>query len=615
MMTEVSGGGSPYNDDVGEIQVALNTWGTIHHTGYPLFTITGNIVVTGVRAIGLTPALAPAIHSLVWGLTALTILYLLLIRLHVRYEIAALAIFTAGLARTIWAHNVIAEVYSMSAAIIVLLLAVALLPNMPIHTRLLWLALIGGFGIAHHRMIAFCAPGLILAVLPDLWHEWKRDPRRTIATVLVAFPIALIGFLPYLYLPMRANAGAAWVYGDPRTWDGLWHEFTGEEAAFLFQLPPDLNALLTDAAATVDIPATELTLPGLIAVLVLSGIAVVKRMTRRYALIALACSIGYVLWLVLLHRVVMPQAVAIPVVLYLVFMAALGLNTIVNRSRSHYRIPALGALAFGVLVGAWLVQYDWIHALTHEPTGVRAVALATHVPRLNNSSEKSAYMAAWGPVYTAVAFSHYVTGENANILIGDHKADWTRIDEQGYTIYTARDTLYRFPAAWFAERFNMDVTAIALSGAAVTPDDGLIRISIKRDIRPVPAESIPLESDVPIRVDQVSLCRQVDSSSDGYVLRVVWQATDTPDRDLSVFVHLLDANSDIPLDQADQSAPVFGWYPVTGWQIGEVVQDFYYLPYTNAATRVRYGLYEQRSDGSFVNYPAGTLPVTADVCN
>lgn len=42
LLTQPGGGLTAYMDDVGEIQVSLNVWGTIHHTGYPLFAILGN---------------------------------------------------------------------------------------------------------------------------------------------------------------------------------------------------------------------------------------------------------------------------------------------------------------------------------------------------------------------------------------------------------------------------------------------------------------------------------------------------------------------------------------------------------------------------------------------
>jgi hypothetical protein len=42
--------------------------------------------------------------------------------------------------------------------------------------------------------------------------------------------LALIGFVPYLYLSLREWQGGGWVYGEPGTPRGLWIEFSGKEA-------------------------------------------------------------------------------------------------------------------------------------------------------------------------------------------------------------------------------------------------------------------------------------------------------------------------------------------------------------------------------------------------
>src|SRR5947209_14224810 len=81
LLTQINGGDDPYMDDVGEIQVALNVWGTIHHTGYPLFAILGNLAVAMLRVVGINPAVAPCLYAMGWGLVALTAFYLLVLRL------------------------------------------------------------------------------------------------------------------------------------------------------------------------------------------------------------------------------------------------------------------------------------------------------------------------------------------------------------------------------------------------------------------------------------------------------------------------------------------------------------------------------------------------------
>src|SRR3982751_5934340 len=63
--------------DVGETQIVLNRWGTLHATGYPLYVMIGSTGVAFLRAFGVGAAAAPAVVSLFWGLITLTLLYVL----------------------------------------------------------------------------------------------------------------------------------------------------------------------------------------------------------------------------------------------------------------------------------------------------------------------------------------------------------------------------------------------------------------------------------------------------------------------------------------------------------------------------------------------------------
>src|SRR5262249_30643827 len=162
-------------------------------TGYPLYTILGNMASLALRSVGIDAAIAPVLYSMAWGLIALTAFYALVYHLTNRPEIAATTTLLLGLARSIWIHNVIAHVRSMGFAFEVMLLAAArwsAITAADDSRRRIWLlALIGGFGVAHHRSVAFMAPGLLLAVWPGL----RMQGRRAWITLAVAVPIALIG--------------------------------------------------------------------------------------------------------------------------------------------------------------------------------------------------------------------------------------------------------------------------------------------------------------------------------------------------------------------------------------------------------------------------------------
>ena len=105
-----------------------------------------------------------------------------------------------------------------------------------------------------------------------------------------------------------------------------------------------------------------------------------------------------------------------------------------------------------------------------------------------------------------------------------------------------------------------------------------------------------------LEVDQtrVGFCSLLRVDDNTIELHVDWLAIHKPDHDLSVFVHLLDKDGTM-IGQADESAPVYGWRPLTTWQAGEVVSDVYALPRLANADSIAYGLYRQLPSGEFQN--------------
>ena len=110
LQTVVNGSEHYFMIDVGETQIVLNVWGTLHATGYPHYVMTGSAIVALLRALGIDAVTAPAVVSLIWGIVALTLLYILMVNAVRRPLIAAVVVVLVGLARTVWIHQVIAEI-------------------------------------------------------------------------------------------------------------------------------------------------------------------------------------------------------------------------------------------------------------------------------------------------------------------------------------------------------------------------------------------------------------------------------------------------------------------------------------------------------------------------
>src|SRR6185369_2215626 len=101
LQTIPNGSENYYMIDVGETQIVLNSWGTLHSTGYPLFVMTGNIVVGLLKLVGVSAAAAPGANALIWGLLALTLIYALAVHITQKPVLAAGMTILFGLARTV----------------------------------------------------------------------------------------------------------------------------------------------------------------------------------------------------------------------------------------------------------------------------------------------------------------------------------------------------------------------------------------------------------------------------------------------------------------------------------------------------------------------------------
>jgi hypothetical protein len=229
-------------------------------------------------------------------------------------------------------------------------------------------------------------------------------------------------------------------------------------------------------------------------------------------------------------------------------------------------------LAIALGIHLYTTNAPFITALTHDPTGLQTIAQVQATPR------ESALMIAWGPRHFAVGFARDVLGDLPDVTLVDHKADFRALAAQT-PIFTPDFTFYRYPVTWWEEQLG---TRVYLHAQA----QGLVALATQ-----------------PERGAGVALAAQtsaLECSADALTLRVAWFTPEVPARDLSAFVHLLDAG-DTVIAQGDQAAPVFGWRPLTSWTAGEIVRDVYTLPRLPDGERIRFGLYAQREDGAFEN--------------
>jgi len=202
--------------DSGEFQFAAWLGGFAHPTGYPLYLLTGRLW-THLLPFG-DPAWRMNLFSAVWAALAVGGLYLL-----ARQALLATArsdrgpvssrlpaLLAAALLAvnpSFWSQAIIAEVYTLHAALLVaILLALVLWAAAGSQRRLVWATLAFGLSLTHHRTTILWLPAIMLFA----WlvaHSAQGAGLTTIRPRQV-LALALSAFLPlllYLYIPLTAG--------------------------------------------------------------------------------------------------------------------------------------------------------------------------------------------------------------------------------------------------------------------------------------------------------------------------------------------------------------------------------------------------------------------------
>ena len=619
LMAGVSGGDSPYTVDTGEFQVALAEWGTVHHTGYPLYMLLGSPFVAALHRLGVPPSAGASVFSLAWEALAAGGAALLLLRLTRRPWPAVALVLAFACTRSVWVHGAIAEVYSLSLALMVALLWLALDLAQGWDSRRAWLlALLSGIGVAHHRLIAVALPvvwaSVALSLTPSPSPAGRGGRARAVRWLAVAIALCVLGFLPYLDMPLRVWRGATWVYGRPDTWQGFWFLFWGAEVEGWQRPVLEAGALLANARQTITLLGGELTWPGLVAAVAGTVLALWERRTRRAAALLAGVALSYVAFTVLVIRAVLPEANLIAASLCLVLGLGLGLREFLSQRReerkdssgstsrssrlrgSQLRASSGAHFAMGIALFLWpvallFVNRAFITSITRDPAGVDYIA---KVSRLE-APPGAVVMAPWGWRYFALSYAQRVEGRFPGWQIVDHRADFAALAGGRGEVYTSDDSFYIFTAD--------DFWAPRLGGAHLSSaGPGLVRVAARPEMRPPDAPTYPLGDGLAL----VSVEARPLGENEWDIV-VVWTATDVASKDYSTFVHIGDreqiSSPDDLIGQSDQVAPVYAWYATGRWTPGELVREDHLvvLPPDRPPKLIVVGMYTRDEAGNFVN--------------
>lgn len=555
--------------DVGETQIVLNEWGSLHPTGYPHYVISGNALAHLLRLAGIGPLAAPALVSLFWGVPALLLFFRLGLRLGAHPWLVAGITLLFGLTRSVWIHNVIAEIYSLNLVLLLTLLNLASLRRTT-RKRLCWLAFVGGIALAHHRAFVTFVPALLYIVWPSLGKHGKRLPSLLPPCLL----LAAAGFIPYLWPLLRAGAGAAWVYGEPATLPTLLDVIFAAEYTRFIASARSFSDLLHNIRLVNDVLINELSLPG-----ILVGLAgYVPALKQRQRPAALLLIMGLTAWLfhMLFYSDVL-SALILPVTLSLAFGWLLAAGAVIDRpGRNRGAWLALGVTI--ITAALLLINHNlpFIRGLTSDPGGLETVETLEPAPA------GSTVMLAWGPRYFAAAASQLYLQRLPHVNLVDDKADVRHAFLAGELV-SIDYTFFNQPQAWWERKLGQPVWLEAAGPR-------LVRIRPEPSLRPGVSSGPHVTA------------TELHCESDRLLLEVVWNAGDaSPQEDLSVFVKAIAADGSL-LAQGDQFAPVYGLRPTSGWLPHEELRDFYPVAVDPVlVASLDFGLYRTSADGEFTD--------------
>ena len=218
--------------DPAMLQAEAAVLGIGHPSGYPTYMMLTHLFTYlpfGDAAYGVNLA------SAVYGACAVVVVYGVALRLSGHAVAAAVGALALGVSPLFWGQAVIAEVYTLNALFIAVVLSVLVLWRDRRNDHYLLLAaFLMGLSLTHHLTSGLLIPaGLAFVFLVN------RKKLRQTGLLLKGLGLFLVGLLPYLYLPIRAAMEAPLNEADPSSPGRFLLLVTG--GSYLLKLLTDLE--------------------------------------------------------------------------------------------------------------------------------------------------------------------------------------------------------------------------------------------------------------------------------------------------------------------------------------------------------------------------------------
>lgn len=188
-----------YSGDLGDLVTAANVFGVAHPPGYPLFTLSGFIL--SHLPIPIPPVSSVTLVSLISSLAALLFFYKFCIKETKNFLISLLSISILAFSYMFWLFTEIPEVFALNNFFIISIFYFAIQFYEKRKEKTLYiLFFLIGLSLTNQHQIILIYPAIFILLLPTVRTYFKK--RKTIIKAIFAL---LLGFLPYVYIPIAAS--------------------------------------------------------------------------------------------------------------------------------------------------------------------------------------------------------------------------------------------------------------------------------------------------------------------------------------------------------------------------------------------------------------------------
>lgn len=213
--------------DAAMLQAHVYALGITQPTGYPTYTMLAHLFT--YLPFG-DPAYRANLASAVFGAAAVLLTFLAGLLLSRRTFAATIGALAFAVGNILWSQAIIAEVYTLNALFISLVVFILLIWRDAREDRyLLAAAFLMGLSLTHHVTSGLLLPTAALFVLTvdrQKLLEWRL--------ILKGAGLFVLGLTPYLYLPVRTLMGPPISEADPSNFARFWELVAGREFGIRF---------------------------------------------------------------------------------------------------------------------------------------------------------------------------------------------------------------------------------------------------------------------------------------------------------------------------------------------------------------------------------------------